>query len=228
MHGFRERRGRAARPRAHRHPLHRLRRRRLGARARPVVLRASRDRGATASEPRASAAGAASSACRSATPRCGRRRRRPHRVRADRGGVIDARIEVAARARLARRSGCRSTAATRSRPPCFIVDPAVRVRHRLRHRRHRHGHRAPPPASSPRGTPSCSTSTPARRSPGMAVLYERLHRSHPAPRSIYLSTGAWNVAPTLSRFLSRNLYPRGPAAAHRLGADARPLVPQQH
>src|SRR5690606_16147761 len=26
---------------------------------------------------------------------------------------------------------------------------------------------------------------------------------------IYLSTGAWNVAPTLTRFLWRNLYPRG-------------------
>lgn len=26
---------------------------------------------------------------------------------------------------------------------------------------------------------------------------------------IYLSTGAWNTVPTLSRFLSRNLYPRG-------------------
>ncbi len=26
---------------------------------------------------------------------------------------------------------------------------------------------------------------------------------------VYLSTGAWNVAPTLTRFLSRNLYPPG-------------------
>ena len=26
---------------------------------------------------------------------------------------------------------------------------------------------------------------------------------------MYLSTGAWNVAPTLTRFLSRNLYPAG-------------------
>lgn len=45
---------------------------------------------------------------------------------------------------------------------------------------------------------------------GMAVLYERLTREHPGSPVIYLSTGAWNVAPTLSRFLSRNLYPRGP------------------
>ncbi|QAY74166.1 DUF2183 domain-containing protein [Agromyces protaetiae] len=46
--------------------------------------------------------------------------------------------------------------------------------------------------------------------PGMAVLYERLVREHPGTPVIYLSTGAWNVAPTLTRFLSRNLYPAGP------------------
>ncbi|WP_136707160.1 phosphatase domain-containing protein [Agromyces sp. H66] len=46
--------------------------------------------------------------------------------------------------------------------------------------------------------------------PGMAVLYERLMRAHPGAPVIYLSTGAWNVAPTLTRFLSRNLYPAGP------------------
>ncbi|MHB1171790.1 MAG: App1 family protein [Lacisediminihabitans sp.] len=45
--------------------------------------------------------------------------------------------------------------------------------------------------------------------PGMAVLYERLTSVHPGAPVIYLSTGAWNVAPTLSRFLSRNLYPAG-------------------
>ncbi len=46
--------------------------------------------------------------------------------------------------------------------------------------------------------------------PGMAVLYERLAALHPESPVIYLSTGAWNVAPTLTRFLSRNLYPPGP------------------
>lgn len=46
--------------------------------------------------------------------------------------------------------------------------------------------------------------------PGMAVLYERFRLAHPQAPIIYLSTGAWNVAPTLSRFLGRNLYPRGP------------------
>lgn len=45
---------------------------------------------------------------------------------------------------------------------------------------------------------------------GMAVLYERLTRSHPGAPVIYLSTGAWNVAPTLTRFMERNLYPPGP------------------
>jgi len=46
--------------------------------------------------------------------------------------------------------------------------------------------------------------------PGMAVFLERLTADHPGAPVIYLSTGAWNVAPTLTRFLSRNLYPRGP------------------
>ena len=46
--------------------------------------------------------------------------------------------------------------------------------------------------------------------PGMAVLYERLIRANPGAPVVYLSTGAWNVAPTLSRFLDRNLYPAGP------------------
>ncbi len=45
--------------------------------------------------------------------------------------------------------------------------------------------------------------------PGMAVLMERLAVEHPGAPFIYLSTGAWNVAPTLTRFLSRNLYPPG-------------------
>lgn len=45
--------------------------------------------------------------------------------------------------------------------------------------------------------------------PGMPVLYERLTTRYPGAPLIYLSTGAWNVAPTLTRFLSRNLYPAG-------------------
>jgi phosphatidate phosphatase APP1 len=46
--------------------------------------------------------------------------------------------------------------------------------------------------------------------PGMAVLYERLANANPGAPVFYISTGAWNVAPTLSRFLSRHLYPAGP------------------
>jgi phosphatidate phosphatase APP1 len=45
--------------------------------------------------------------------------------------------------------------------------------------------------------------------PGMAVMMERLMRARSASPVLYLSTGAWNVAPTLTRFLSRNLYPDG-------------------
>ncbi|WP_345064448.1 App1 family protein [Leifsonia kafniensis] len=45
--------------------------------------------------------------------------------------------------------------------------------------------------------------------PGMAVLLDRLAVATPGTPVIYLSTGAWNVAPTLTRFLSRNLYPAG-------------------
>ena len=46
--------------------------------------------------------------------------------------------------------------------------------------------------------------------PGMAVLLDRLQRDNPDTPVIYLSTGAWNVAATLTRFLSRHLYPHGP------------------
>lgn len=45
--------------------------------------------------------------------------------------------------------------------------------------------------------------------PGMAVMLERLVRRQEGTPIIYLSTGAWNVAPTLSRFLNRHLYPAG-------------------
>lgn len=45
--------------------------------------------------------------------------------------------------------------------------------------------------------------------PGMAVLLEQLMRQHPGSPMIYLSTGAWNIAPTLRRFLSRHLFPAG-------------------
>ena len=44
----------------------------------------------------------------------------------------------------------------------------------------------------------------------MAVLYERLVTGAPKCTSFYLSTGAWNVAPAFTRFLSRERYPPGP------------------
>jgi phosphatidate phosphatase APP1 len=45
--------------------------------------------------------------------------------------------------------------------------------------------------------------------PGMAVLLERLAAKHSGDPVVYLSTGAWNVAPAVTRFLSRNLFPSG-------------------
>ncbi|MHA7268690.1 App1 family protein [Arthrobacter sp. HLT1-20] len=45
--------------------------------------------------------------------------------------------------------------------------------------------------------------------PGMAVLYDRILAANPQAPMIYLSTGPWNVAPALARFLARNLYPDG-------------------
>ncbi|WP_439593978.1 App1 family protein [Microbacterium sp.] len=45
--------------------------------------------------------------------------------------------------------------------------------------------------------------------PGMAVLTERLIRDNPGSPLVYLSTGAWNIAPTLNRFLRRHLFPPG-------------------
>ncbi|KRE42701.1 App1 family protein [Knoellia sp. Soil729] len=46
--------------------------------------------------------------------------------------------------------------------------------------------------------------------PGMATFYRQLTDSHPGMPVIYLSTGAWNTAPSLTRFLRRNGYPPGP------------------
>jgi phosphatidate phosphatase APP1 len=45
---------------------------------------------------------------------------------------------------------------------------------------------------------------------GMSRLYRGLERAHPDLPFVYLSTGAWNVAPTLDRFLRRHGYPAGP------------------
>jgi len=45
---------------------------------------------------------------------------------------------------------------------------------------------------------------------GMATMYRALLESHPGAPMVYVSTGAWNTAPTLTRFLRRHGYPAGP------------------
>ncbi|WP_231495899.1 App1 family protein [Cellulomonas sp. HZM] len=45
--------------------------------------------------------------------------------------------------------------------------------------------------------------------PGMAELYRELLADAPDSPVVYLSTGAWNAAPAMSRFLRRGGYPRG-------------------
>jgi len=44
---------------------------------------------------------------------------------------------------------------------------------------------------------------------GMAELYQQVIAENPGAPVLYLSTGAWNVAPTLTRFLRRFGYPEG-------------------
>ncbi|HWM75725.1 MAG TPA: phosphatase domain-containing protein [Nocardioides sp.] len=46
--------------------------------------------------------------------------------------------------------------------------------------------------------------------PGMAELYAELLSAHPGAPTIYVSTGAWNTAGTLRRFLARHAFPDGP------------------
>ena len=49
-----------------------------------------------------------------------------------------------------------------------------------------------------------------RAVPGMATLYRELRAAHPDMPFVYLSTGSWNIAPNLGRFLRRHGYPSGP------------------
>ena len=46
--------------------------------------------------------------------------------------------------------------------------------------------------------------------PGMADLFHTLRRHHPDAFVVYVSTGAWNLAPALTRFLQRRGFPAGP------------------
>ena len=54
--------------------------------------------------------------------------------------------------------------------------------------------------------------------PGMAVFLNNLGAFYSGAPVMYLSTGPWNVAPTLERFLSRHMYPRGPLLLTDWGA----------
>lgn len=49
-----------------------------------------------------------------------------------------------------------------------------------------------------------------RTVPGMAELYGSLMADDPESFAVYVSTGAWNVAPALGDFLARHGFPRGP------------------
>lgn len=46
--------------------------------------------------------------------------------------------------------------------------------------------------------------------PGMSAMYRSLIAEHPQMPVFYLSTGAWNAAPALTRFIRRHSYPVGP------------------
>jgi len=52
----------------------------------------------------------------------------------------------------------------------------------------------------------------------MAVFLNKLGAFYSGAPVMYLSTGPWNVAPTLERFLSRHMYPRGPLLLTDWGA----------
>lgn len=53
---------------------------------------------------------------------------------------------------------------------------------------------------------------PSARLPvrGMSDLYRAIRAAHPDAPFVYLSTGAWNTAATLRRFLDKHGYPAGP------------------
>ena len=52
--------------------------------------------------------------------------------------------------------------------------------------------------------------TSRRPVPGMASFFRTLLTEHPDDLVVYVSTGAWNAAPAMGRFLARHGYPAGP------------------
>ena len=63
--------------------------------------------------------------------------------------------------------------------------------------------------------------------PGMAPMYRRLLAAHPGAPIVYVSTGAWNTAATLNRFLLENGFPLGPLLLTDWGPTNTGLVPQR-
>ena len=63
--------------------------------------------------------------------------------------------------------------------------------------------------------------TSRRPVPGIARLYEAVLAADPSTFVVYLSTGAWNVAPSLRDFLARFDFPRGPLLLSDWGPTTR-------
>ena len=128
-------------------------------------------------------------------------------VEADRNGVIDAVLDVASKPGW-RRIGLRVEGSDLAPADVFVVDPASRFGLLSDIDDTVMVTALPRPLLAAWHT--FVVNEHARSAtPGLPVLYERLTDRHPGCPVIYLSTGAWNVAPTLTRFLSRNLYPAG-------------------
>lgn len=130
-----------------------------------------------------------------------------HRLQPERGGVVDARIDV--RLPPGRHTISMRTADTDAvTASVFVVDPAARLGILSDIDDTVMVTALPRPLLAAWNTFVLDehARTPVA---GMAVLYDRLAHEHPDAPIVYLSTGAWNVAPTLNRFLSRNLYPAG-------------------
>jgi phosphatidate phosphatase APP1 len=56
----------------------------------------------------------------------------------------------------------------------------------------------------------CARAAARRAVAGMPELYARFRAAHPDAPFVYLSSGAWNTARTLRRFLARHGFPAGP------------------
>ena len=150
---------------------------------------------------------------------------RTHVVSADRGGVVDTRVEAELEPGwhelTLSAEGTEAVTATGVRRRSRIG-----IRHPVRHRRHRDGHRAAPPV------PGRVEHLRARRARahaggghGRAVRAARA-RASPGPLRLPLHRGVERRADAQALPRAQPV-PAGRPAAHRLGADARPVVPQR-